>query len=238
MFVLRRERQIYQKIRTALLTLRQCHNKGQTLTSQVRGLGQASAALALGSAFWHGSHTRWSKIFVWEKIRQGANNDRGNHANWKNQQFWNVWDYDYEYVNFRLGQVADSNLISVMAFIMHQVHAFNIQHCVDEPSKLVFCSFDSKKLYISVLAGFPVWPPNLKSIPWVVRPLQHKASQDWCSDCTGVYFSYHVLRVIVLASYLSIGQRLVFRLHRCLTNSWTFLSRPSLKIFIAIILRL
>jgi len=44
---------------------------------EVRGLGQASAALALGSAFWHGSHTR-------------------------------------------LGQVADSNLISVMAFIMHQ----------------------------------------------------------------------------------------------------------------------
>ena len=84
-----------------------------------------------------------------------------------------------------------------MAFIMHQVHAFNIQHCVDEPSKLVFGSLNRKKNSKILFEGFPVWPPHVKSNPWVVRPLQHKASQDWCSNRTGVYFSRQVVGIIV-----------------------------------------
>lgn len=57
---------------------------------EVRALGQASAGLALGSAFWHGSHTR-------------------------------------------LGQAADSKLISVMSLIMHQASLSGLPTSVLSP---------------------------------------------------------------------------------------------------------
>ena len=39
------------------------HKKNYFL-SKVRALGQASAGLALGSAFWHGSHTRFLLLAI------------------------------------------------------------------------------------------------------------------------------------------------------------------------------
>ena len=121
---------------------------------------------------------------------------------------------------------------------MHQVHTFNIQHCVDEPSKLVFGSLNRKKNSKILFEGFPVWSPHVKFNPWVVRPLQHKATQDWCSDCTGVYSSHHVVRIIVFGIIFTNWAKLLFRLHWRLTNSCSFLSWWSLKLIIAILLRL
>ena len=110
-----------------------------------------------------------------------------------------------------------------MAFIMHQVHALDIQHCVNKPSKLVFCSLNSKKLYLYLkasLSGLPTssLTPELFDLSSTKRP---KTGVQIAQVCI---FHIMLFGSLFLASYLSssIGQRLVFRLHWCLTNTCGF----------------